>query len=153
LVFAKHFYRGQANNNEEPVVTPSAAEVAAAETLTTKLLASWPSRVKSWGGESGRQVWVSSNAQRVTLQMAVRLHGDSFVVWQRQARKVFEEKQRIANRGEYEKQHSQEYLAFLKSELQRLKTENGESVCSWCIHCGPPSSNRVVRTLVLAQER
>jgi len=125
MVFARHFYAGQASHHNHPVALPSSTDLAGAAPLLQALLAIWPdpSQVERWGRQFARHVAQQQRPDRaaMSLSLAARLCGDAFVEWMRRHRDRHAREIASAQRVADETRYKGDYLRYLLAAEERLR--------------------------------
>lgn len=127
-MFASHFYAALAGNDSQPAAEPSANEAAIAERFMQKLKSAEQGEVDpaDWGRAFGllvREDFPAATRDGFSLALALRLRGDGFYLRHTAALKAKRVKAERAAREAHEAEHHPAWIAYLKTEAERVKEE------------------------------
>lgn len=133
--FAAHFYAGLAGWEGEPIMEPSAKDIGLAQSFVSQILKTWPdeSRVSEWGRDFGRHVAKETQDKKgidptLTYALKASKYGMQFYK-QLVAERASKLKEQIEqNKEAHHRKYWKSYVAYLKSEHDRLHREDPASL-------------------------
>ncbi|MBX7257343.1 MAG: hypothetical protein K1Y02_13350 [Candidatus Hydrogenedentes bacterium] len=133
--FAAHFYAGLAGWEGDPIMEPSDKDITLAQSFISQLLKTWPdeSRVPEWGRDFGRHVARETQEKKgidptLTYALKASKYGMQFYK-QLVAERASRLKEQIErNKEEHLRKNWKSYIAYLRAEHDRLKSEDPASL-------------------------